>query len=91
MSPAMAGKFLPVVPSGKYDSGKSNQSSVIKRGGKGWEGGGKFKREGTYGYLCLIHAAIWQKPTQYCKAIIQLKINDLKKNTVKPQIARDHL
>ena len=45
---------------------------------EGWEGvrGGRFKREGTYVYLWLIHADVWQKPTQYCKAIIlQLKIN----------------
>ena len=27
-------------------------------------------------YLWLIHADVWQKPTQYCKAItLQLKIN----------------
>ena len=39
----------------------------------GWEVG-KFKREGTYIYLWLIHTIVWQKPTQYCKAIIlQLK------------------
>ena len=42
----------------------------------GWEVGGRFKKEGTYIYLWLIHVNIWQKPTQYCKAIIlQLKIN----------------
>ena len=36
--------------------------------------------EGAHVYLCLIHAGVWQKPTQYCKAIIlQLKINNLKK------------
>ena len=36
--------------------------------------GGRFKREGTYVYLWLIHIAVWQKPTWYCKAIIlQLK------------------
>ena len=34
----------------------------------------RFKREGTYVYLWLIHDDVWQKPTQYCKAIIlQLK------------------
>ena len=39
--------------------------------------GGRFKREGTYVYLWLIHADVWQKPTQYCKAIIlQLQINN---------------
>jgi hypothetical protein len=44
------------------------------RGGMGWEVGGRFKTEETYIYLWLIH--VWQKPAQYCKAIIlQLKIN----------------
>ena len=34
-----------------------------------------------YTYLSLIHVAVWQKPTQYCKAIIlQLKMNKLKNN-----------
>ena len=38
--------------------------------------GGKFKRKGTYVYLWLTHVDVWQKPTQYCKAIIrQLKIS----------------
>ena len=38
--------------------------------------GGKFKPEGPYVYLWPIHVDVWQKPTQYCKAIIlQLKIN----------------
>ena len=39
---------------------------------EGWDGGGggvglggKFKREGTYVYLGLIHAVVWQKPTQH--------------------------
>ena len=44
---------------------------------EGWEGvgvGGRFKREGTCVYLLLIHAVVWQRPTQHCKAIIfQLK------------------
>ena len=36
--------------------------------------GGRFKREGTYAYLWLMHIDVWQKPTQYCKAIVlQLK------------------
>ena len=39
------------------------------------EGGRKFKREGTYVYLWLIHGDVWQKPTQYYKTIIfKLKI-----------------
>ena len=38
--------------------------------------GGSFNREGTYIYLWLIHADVWRKPTQYCKAIIlQSKIS----------------
>ena len=38
---------------------------------EGWKQvGGRFKREGTYVYLWLIHVDIWQKPTQHCKAII---------------------
>ena len=41
---------------------------------------GRFKREETYVYLWLIHVDVWQKPTQYYKAIIlQLKINKLEK------------
>ena len=36
--------------------------------------GGSFKREVTYVYLWLIHVDVWQKPTQFYKAIIlQLK------------------
>ena len=44
---------------------------------RGWDGEeGRFKKKGTYVYLWLIHVAVWQKPTQYYKAIIlQLKIN----------------
>lgn len=43
-----------------------------------------FQREGAYTYLWLIHVDVWQKPTQYCKAIIlQLKINEIKKNPPK--------
>ena len=40
----------------------------------GWEVGEMFKREGTYVYLWLIHVDVWQKSTQYCKIILQLKI-----------------
>ena len=40
----------------------------------------RLKREETYVYLWLIHADVWQKPTQYCKVIIlQLKLNTFKK------------
>ena len=46
--------------------------------------GGKFKREGTYVYLWLIHVDVGQKPTQYCKAVIlRLKINTSMKSQKK--------
>ena len=38
--------------------------------------GGRLKGEGTYVHPRLIHADVWQKPTQHCKTnILQLKIN----------------
>ena len=42
---------------------------------EGWDRrvGGRFKREGIYEYLWVIHFAAWQKPTQYCKAFLQFK------------------
>ena len=50
----------------------------------GWEVGRKFKRDRTYICLWVIHADVWQKPIQYCKAIIlQLKISKFKKILVK--------
>ena len=40
--------------------------------------GERFKRYGTYVHLSLIHVDAWQKPRQFCRAIIlQLK----KRNT----------
>ena len=36
---------------------------------RGVGGGGRFKREGIYVYLRLIHVEVWQK-TKFCKAII---------------------
>ena len=45
---------------------------------------GSFKREETYVDLWLIHVDVWQKPTQYYKAIIlQLKINKILKELIK--------
>ena len=38
--------------------------------GLGQEIGGRFKREGIYVYLWLIHADVGQKTTKFCKAII---------------------
>ena len=46
----------------------------------GWGGRWEALREGTGVYLWQIHVDVWQKPTQYGKAItFQLKINKLKK------------
>ena len=57
----------------------SPQTPVLCDNLEGWDGlggGGRFEREGTHVYLGLIHADVWQKPIQYCKAItLQLKIN----------------
>ena len=64
------------------DSGSSNWCSVTTLwGGVVGKVGGKFKMEWTYVYLWLIHADVWQRPTEYGKVIIlQLKINTLKKS-----------
>ena len=49
----------------------------------GCEVGERFKKKGTYVYLWVVQVDVWQKPIQYCKAIIlQLKINK------KPQIQK---
>ena len=45
---------------------------LLQLRGIGWVG--RFKREGTYVYLWLIHVDVQQKPRQFCKAnILQLK------------------
>jgi len=44
----------------------------------GWAG--RFKREGIYVYIWLIHVDVWQKPTEFCEAIIlKLKYESIKK------------
>ena len=48
----------------------------------GWVGG-RFKREGIYVYVQLIHFVVQQELTQYCKAII-LQLKEPK--TDQPQI-----
>ena len=45
----------------------------------GKEMGGRFKREGIYVYLWLIHVEVRQKTTKFCKAIILQLKNKLKK------------
>ena len=44
--------------------------------------GRRFKREGTFVYLWLIHVDVWRKLTQHCEAIIL----QLKKNSQKTRI-----
>ena len=65
-----------------YDSRNSTWGSVTtSRNGTEWEVKERLQREGTCVYLQLIHADVWQKPTQYCKAtILQLKINNFLKS-----------
>ena len=51
---------------------------------KGWDGrevGGRFKREGIYAYLWLIHVDVWQKPAQYCNY-------PPIKNKIKPEVLK---
>ena len=48
-------------------------------GEEGGEVGGRLQWVGTHARLWLIHADVWQKPTQYCEAIfLQLKIGEFK-------------
>ena len=42
-----------------------------------WEVGERFKREGIYVYLWLIHVDVWQKSTQFRKAITCVDHNKL--------------
>ena len=52
----------------------SKGSVTIWKGGMGRQMGRRFGSEGTWVYLWLILADIWQKTTKFCKAIIlQLK------------------
>ena len=63
------------------DSGDSSRGSVIV-----WEGGmeremwGEFGREGTWVYLWLILADLWQKTTKFCKALKKKRHRSTEKN-----------
>ena len=84
-SPALQADSLPSEPRGKpglmaqifteelltNDCEKGGMGSEV--GGMGSKVGGRFKREGTYVYLWLIHVDVWQKPTQHCKAVKKKK------------------
>ena len=60
-----------------YDGGSSNQ--VLCDNLEEWDGVGgrrEIQEGGDILYLWLIHVDVWQRLTQYCKAIIlQLKVN----------------
>ena len=45
--------------------------------------GGRFKEEETYVYLWQIHVDVWQKPVEYCTAII-FQLKKFKINTLTP-------
>ena len=54
---------------------------------KGKREGGRFKREGMYVCLWLIHVDVWQKPTPHCKAtILQFKIDKLLKRQTEQRV-----
>ena len=64
------------------DAVSSTQCSVkTQRGGMGWEMGGRFKKEGMYVYLWLIHSDVCKTQHNIGK---QLSSNK-KKNFFKPQ------
>ena len=68
--------YVKWVASGNFlsDTGSLNMVLCDKQegwdGGGRWEVGGRLKREGTCVYLWLIHADVWHRQIQYCKAII---------------------
>ena len=56
---------------------------MTERGGMWWGLGGRLKTEGTYVYLWLLHADIWQIPTRFHKAIfLQLKTKTKTRSTI---------
>ena len=63
--------YVNQIASGKLlcNTGSSMRNSgTAWRGGMGW--GRRFKREGTYLYLQLVHFVVWKKTTQYYRTII---------------------
>ena len=52
-------------------SQESQTWALYQSRGVGWERDGReFKREGIYVYLWLIDVEVYQKTTEFCKAII---------------------
>ena len=62
---------------------------------EGWEGVGDGRRVQEGGYfihLWLIHADVWQRPTQYCKTIIsQLKKKEKKRRLCHPSLSHSNM
>ena len=46
----------------------TQSGGLEKPRGVGW--GGRWEGEGTWVYLWLFCVVVWQKPTQYCNAVI---------------------
>ena len=68
-------------PCGLQSVGLKRVHTAMRSGSpKEWEMGGRFKTEGIYVYLWLIHAEVSQK-TKLCKAII-LQLKKEKKNGI---------
>ena len=58
-----------------HDAGRSKPVLWDSPEGRGGEGGGReVQSGGTHVHPWLIHANVWQKPSQYCKVVsLQLK------------------
>jgi len=70
-------------------TGTLYQPSVVEWGER-WEGG-RFKWEGIYVYLWLIHVEVWQKTAKLCKSIIlQLQNKRTKKISTNNKHWREH-
>ena len=65
---------LPVGSCGKQRELNPLTLTLTYRGGMGWVVGERFKKEGTYIYLWLIHIVVCQKPTHYNYSSIKNKI-----------------
>ena len=62
-----------------HDSGNSTRLCNTLEGRRRGQRGVRFKREGTYMYLWLIHVDGWQKPTKFRNAVILQLKNKFKK------------
>ena len=74
--------YVKQIVSGNLLCDPGNPKPILCDNLEGWDGGGggrEVQEGGTYIYLWLIHAEVWQKPPHYCKVIIlQLKTKFIK-------------